>query len=153
MLSVLRGSFQSQRVFWNVLGTCFGDTFFSGFRRMDCCVWTPFWKHSRRTLACMRSGASCTVYIYIHIYIYICIYTRRLADVIFLTVLRGSFRAHNFRRRPQIAVPYGNYVRFSKNFTILFCWFLRFFFAGCVPILSGFVGFRRDVAGIRIQTQ
>ena len=40
-----------------------------------------------------------------------------------------------------------------KNFTILFCWFLRFFFAGCVPILSGFVGFRRDVAGIRIQTQ
>ena len=42
---------------------------------------------------------------------------------------------------------------FFKNFTILFCWFLRFFFAGCVPILSGFVGFRRDVAGIRIQTQ
>ena len=40
-----------------------------------------------------------------------------------------------------------------NNFTILFCWFLRFFFAGCVPILSGFVGFRRDVAGIRIQTQ
>ena len=37
--------------------------------------------------------------------------------------------------------------------TILFCWFLRFFFAGCVPILSGFVGFRRDFAGIRIQTQ
>ena len=26
---------------------------------------------------------------------------------------------------------------------------LRYFFAGCVPILSGFVGFRRDVAGIR----
>ena len=37
--------------------------------------------------------------------------------------------------------------------TILFCWFLRFFFAGCVPILSGFVGFRRDVAGIRAQPE
>ena len=40
-----------------------------------------------------------------------------------------------------------------KNFTMLFCWFLRFFFAGCVPILSGFVGLRRDVAGIRAQPQ
>ena len=42
---------------------------------------------------------------------------------------------------------------FLKYFTILFCKFLRFFFAGCVLILSEFVGFRRDLAGIRIQTQ
>ena len=30
---------------------------------------------------------------------------------------------------------------------------LRYFFAGCVRILSGFVGFRQDVAGIRAQPQ
>ena len=30
---------------------------------------------------------------------------------------------------------------------------LRYFFAASVGILSGFVGFRRDVAGIRIQPQ
>ena len=30
---------------------------------------------------------------------------------------------------------------------------LRYFFAGCVRILSGFVGFRRDVAGIHAQPQ
>ena len=50
---------------------------------------------------CAAGRAARSIYIYIYIYI------RRLADVIFLTVLRGSFRAHNFRRRPRIAVPWG----------------------------------------------
>ena len=33
------------------------------------------------------------------------------------------------------------------------CRILRYFFDGCVGILSGFVGFRRGVAGIHIQPQ
>ena len=37
-----------------------------------------------------------------------------------------------------------------KNFTIFFCRFLRFFFAGCVPIFSGFVGFAMLFCRLRV---
>ena len=71
-------------------------------------------------------------------------------EIDFLYFLRSSA----FRKGPG-AIPEAPEALpdqiFFKNFTILFCWFLRFFFAGCVPIFSGFVGFRRDVAGICTQ--
>ena len=73
-------------------------------------------------------------------------------EIDFLYFLRSSAFRKGPRPIPEAPEALPDQI-FFKNFTILFCWFLRFFFAGCVPILSGFVGFRRDVAGIRIQTQ
>ncbi len=49
--------------------------------------------------------------------------------------------------------PGQDFGRIFLKFLVGFRKHLQYFFADSVGILSGFVGFRRDVAGIRIQTQ
>ena len=75
-----------------------------------------------------------------------------IVDVIFSIFLR-FLRSGAFRKGPG-PIPEAPEALpdqiFFKNFTILFCWFLRFFFAGCVPIFSGFVGFAMLFCRLRV---